>query len=149
MHAYTCYSSVRPFGVTAIAGLVDKDGPHLYMFEPSGVFWVNWNFICFQQLLVSLHQGYKACATGKGKGFAKTEIEKLNLSTMSCREAVHEIVRILYQCHEDSKDNKDFEVEVTWIGPETNNLHQSVPEDLLNEAIEKAKSVILASMDYE
>jgi 20S proteasome subunit alpha 7 len=40
LHAYTCYSSVRPFGVTAIAGLVDKDGPHLYMFEPSGVYWV-------------------------------------------------------------------------------------------------------------
>jgi hypothetical protein len=49
MHAYTCYSSVRPFGVTAIAGLVDKDGPHLYMFEPSGVFWVNW---CYFALFV-------------------------------------------------------------------------------------------------
>lgn len=40
LHAYTSYSSVRPFGVTAIVGLNDKDGPHLYMFEPSGVYWV-------------------------------------------------------------------------------------------------------------
>ena len=96
-----------------------------------------------------ISQGYKACATGKGKAFAKTEIEKLDLSALSCREAVFETVRILYQCHEDSKDNKDFEVEVTWIAPETGNMHQLVPEALLNEAIEKAKSVILAAMDYE
>lgn len=40
LHAYTCYSSVRPFGITAIVGLVDKEGPQLYMFEPSGVYWV-------------------------------------------------------------------------------------------------------------
>lgn len=153
MHAYTCYSSVRPFGSTAIIGLVDKDGPQLYMFEPSGVYWVsykkketkrdNGNIISFLFL-----QGYKCCATGKSKSFAKTELEKLDLSSLTCREAVFEIVRILHQCHEDSKDTKDFEVEVSWVGPESSFQHQLVPENLLNEAVEKAKDVILASMDY-
>lgn len=38
--AYTLYNSVRPFGITAIIGGVDEDGPHLYMIEPSGTCWV-------------------------------------------------------------------------------------------------------------
>lgn len=39
--AYTLYSSVRPFGVTAIIGGVDEEGgPSLWMVEPSGVGWV-------------------------------------------------------------------------------------------------------------
>ncbi len=39
--AYTLYSSVRPFGVTAIIGGMDEeDGPSLWMVEPSGVGWV-------------------------------------------------------------------------------------------------------------
>lgn len=39
--AYTLYSSVRPFGVTAIIGGMDEaGGPGLWMVEPSGVGWV-------------------------------------------------------------------------------------------------------------
>jgi 20S proteasome alpha/beta subunit len=39
--AYTLYSSVRPFGVTAIIGGIDEEGgPGLWMVEPSGVGWV-------------------------------------------------------------------------------------------------------------
>lgn len=71
------------------------------------------------------------------------------MSSLTCRQAVNEIVRILFQCHEDAKDSKEFEVEVSWIGPESGNQHQLVPQDILKEAIEKAKAVILASMDYD
>ena len=38
--AYTLYSSVRPFGCSAIIGGYDKDGPALYCVEPSGVSYV-------------------------------------------------------------------------------------------------------------
>ena len=40
VQAYTLYSSVRPFGISSILGAVDKDGPQLYVIEPSGVFFV-------------------------------------------------------------------------------------------------------------
>lgn len=40
VQAYTLYSSVRPFGISTILGAVDKDGPSLYVVEPSGVFYV-------------------------------------------------------------------------------------------------------------
>lgn len=38
--------------------------------------------------------GYHGCAVGKGKQFAKTEIEKLGLETMSMEEAVIEVARM-------------------------------------------------------
>lgn len=44
--AYTLYSSVRPFGVSAILGAIDNDGPQLYVVEPSGVFHVSDEFSC-------------------------------------------------------------------------------------------------------
>jgi len=40
IQAYTLYSSVRPFGCSTILGGVDKDGPSIYVIEPSGVFYV-------------------------------------------------------------------------------------------------------------
>lgn len=40
VQAYTLYSSVRPFGISTILGAVDKNGPALYVVEPSGVYYV-------------------------------------------------------------------------------------------------------------
>jgi 20S proteasome subunit alpha 7 len=37
VQAYTLYLSVRPFGISAILGAVDKPGPALYVGGPSGV----------------------------------------------------------------------------------------------------------------
>jgi hypothetical protein len=42
MQAFTLYSSVRPFGASALIALMDSyHGPQLYLAEPSGVCWVN------------------------------------------------------------------------------------------------------------
>jgi 20S proteasome subunit alpha 7 len=40
VQAYTLYSSVRPFGCCTILGGIDKDGPSIYVIEPSGVSYV-------------------------------------------------------------------------------------------------------------
>lgn len=61
IHAYTLYSAVRPFGLSIIFASWDEvEGPQLYKIEPSGSFF-----------------GYYACASGKAKQQAKTEMEKL------------------------------------------------------------------------
>ncbi|EIE77490.1 hypothetical protein G6F46_010078 [Rhizopus delemar] len=120
--AYTLYSSVRPFGTSIIvATMTEKEQPSLYMIEPSGVYW-----------------GYRGCAVGKGKSVAKTEIEKLDLENMTVREAVNEITRIIYTCHDDVKD-KEFELELSWICAETKYKHQFVPNELKSEAERLAK----------
>jgi len=128
--AFTLYTSVRPFGVSAIIGGVDKiHGPALYCIEPSGLYW-----------------GYRGCAIGKGRQLANTEIEKLKLEEMTCREAIEEAARIIYMVHDEVKD-KDFELEMSWVGPESNGRHTPVPKDLQIEAERKAKEGLDADME--
>jgi len=159
VQAYTLYSSVRPFGITAIVGGFDAEveqdvdgavgsgpstgaggkakgvkegGPYLYMIEPSGLYW-----------------GYYGAATGKGRQTAKAELEKLKLDPkdgecISLEQGVKEAARIIYVAHEDSKD-KDFELELTWIsgvnGP-TKGRHEEVPKALKEEAERLAKEAL-------
>lgn len=51
---------------------------------------------------------------------------------------VHLIALSIYLVHDDAKE-KDFELELSWIGDETNGLHLPVPKDLYDEASRKAK----------
>ncbi|EJF56596.1 20S proteasome subunit [Dichomitus squalens] len=124
VQAYTLYSSVRPFGCSTIIGGVDKHGPALFVIEPSGVSY-----------------GYRGAAVGKGRQLAKTELEKLKFSELTMKEAVTEAARIIYLVHDDAKE-KDFELEMSWVGDETNGIHQAVPKDLLDEASRKAKEAL-------
>lgn len=114
---YTTANSVRPFGVSTIIGGVDPKGYHLYMIEPSGVFW-----------------GYHGIAVGKGRQAAKSELEKLDLPNIEVKEAIKQAAKIIYIAHEDFKD-KEFELEMSWISNEfTQGRHEFVPESLLAEA---------------
>ncbi|KAJ3092450.1 hypothetical protein HK102_007074 [Quaeritorhiza haematococci] len=131
VQAYTLYSSVRPFGISAIIGTVDLNGPSLYMIEPSGVYY-----------------GYYGCAIGKGKQVAKTEIEKLKLTQLTCREAVKEAARIIYTVHDDVKD-KEFELELSWVCDESKGRHEFVPKDLAEEAERLAKASLQEEMDED
>jgi len=124
VQAYTLYSSVRPFGCSTILGGIDKDGPTIYVIEPSGVFY-----------------GYNGAAVGKGRQLAKTELEKLKLSELTTREAVFEAARIIHLVHDDAKE-KEFELEMSWIGDETNGRHVPVPRDLFEEADRTAKEAL-------
>jgi len=122
VHMYTLYSAYRPFGTSVFLSSYDKvDGPQLYMIEPSGIYY-----------------GYHGCAVGKAKQNAKTEIEKLKLDNMTCKEAVKEVAKIIYIVHDEVKD-KSFELELSWVGEESNGLHQTVPKDLAREAEDLAK----------
>jgi len=129
VQAYTLYSSVRPFGISAVLGAVDKNGPVLYVIEPSGVFY-----------------GYNGAAVGKGRQLAKTELEKLDLTNLSAREAVFEAARIIYLVHDDAKD-KEFELEMSWVCGETDYHHTPVPKELLAEADTKAKEALNEGME--
>lgn len=119
---HTCANSVRPMGVAAIIGGMDANGPHLYMVEPSGVYW-----------------GYRGAATGKGRQSAKSELEKLDLPNITCREATKHAAKIIYTAHEDNKD-KEFELEMSWCCDESGKRHTFVPEDVLKEAISFAQA---------
>ena len=77
VHAYTLYSAVRPFGCSFLLGSYSaNDGAQLYMIDPSGVSY-----------------GYWGCAIGKARQAAKTEIEKLQMKEMTCRDVVKEVAK--------------------------------------------------------
>jgi len=124
---YTLYAHMRPFGVSTILAGVDKFGPQLYLIDPSGVSW-----------------GYFGCAAGKGKQAAKTELEKLKLSELTCQEAVFEVARIIYMVHDEVKD-KEFELELAWV---TKDGYQVVPKSI-HEAAEKAAKAKLSEADMD
>lgn len=141
VQAYTLYSSVRPFGVTAIlAGwdseaelgvdgqvgegpktgsggklegeAVKRGGPGLFMVEPSGLYWVS---VQEQQKMTSLTrlQGYYGAATGKGRQAAKAELEKLDLGSPSCALTLKEAVMEAARIiYVAHEDSKDKEFEL-------------------------------------
>eukprot|EP00111_Clytia_hemisphaerica_P016101 TCONS_00047654-protein len=132
IHAYTLYSALRPFGCSVFLGSYEKlDGPELYMIEPSGVSY-----------------GYYGCASGKARQNAKTEIEKLQLENLTCKEAVKEVAKIIYVVHDEVKD-KAFELELSWVGAESNGKHQMVPKDIASEAEELAKKAMEEDSDSD
>ena len=94
MQAYTLYSSVRPFGISSILGAIDKDGPQLFVVEPSGVFYVRRVLLPSHAVSLTLYQGYHGAAVGKGRQLAKTELEKLKLQELTAREAVTDAARM-------------------------------------------------------
>lgn len=118
LNAYTLYSSVRPFGISTLISSYDKNGPQLYAIEPSGLYW-----------------GYQATAVGKGKQLAQTELEKLNFDELSMRQAVFEAARIIHLIHDPTKD-KGFELEISWVGKDSQYKHAHVPAQLYDEANE-------------
>merc|ERR1712032_1149118 len=86
---------------------------------------------------------YSGTAIGKGMQGAKTEIEKLlanGSDSITCKDALVHVAKILHKVH-DEKD-KDFELEASWICPESNYEHSIVPEELLTEAEKQAKEIL-------
>ncbi|EDO36538.1 predicted protein [Nematostella vectensis] len=125
IHAFTLYSAMRPFGCSIMLSSMGPDGPELYTIDPSGVSY-----------------GYHGCAIGKAKQNAKTEIEKLKMSEMTCQEAVKEVAKIIYVVHDEVKD-KNFELEMSWIGSVTNGKHECVPKDVADAAEKYAKDSLV------
>lgn len=124
VHVFNLYWYVRPFGTSTLLATYDKDGPQLYLVEPSG----------------TLHR-YYGTAVGKGRQAAKNEIEKLKLSEMTCREGIRAVAKILHQAHDEEKG---FEMELAWVCDESNRTFQRVPQELAEGAEQAAKAELEA-----
>lgn len=131
MHAYTLYSSYRPFGASVIMGVYEYDGPQMFCIDPSGVSW-----------------GYYGCAIGKAKQAAKTEMEKINFKEKTVAELVKEAAKIIYIVHDEVKD-KNFELELSWVGEATEGKHVLVPPKVFKEAEDFAKAAVEDDSDLE
>ncbi|CAD7975102.1 unnamed protein product [Amoebophrya sp. A25] len=126
MHLHTRYSGLRPKGSTILIGSYDAETkePSLFSCDTSG-----------------LVQKWFGKAVGKGRQLANTEIEKLDLKTLTVKESLFHIARIFHKEH-STGDSKTFEIEVNWICEESGWEHGIVPAALIAEAEAKAKKAI-------
>lgn len=122
VHMHTLYWYLRPFGASVLIANYDKSGPSLSMIQPSG----------------EMHR-YFASAIGKNVQAANAELEKLDFTKITAREAVDEIARIIYKCYDDIKE-KAFELEMSWVCDATDKKHVRVPNEIRDEAVTKAKA---------
>ncbi|XP_047094388.1 proteasome subunit alpha type-3-like [Lolium rigidum] len=67
-------------------------------------------------------------ALGKGRQAAKTEIEKLKLYELTCREGIVEVAKIIYGVHTGAKDKS-----LSWVCDESNRQQEKVPSDLVKQ----------------
>lgn len=127
-HKHTLYYSLRPIGIGVLLGAAyEGKEPELYAVDPSG-----------------LCQKWSGRAFGKGHQLANTEIEKLNTTTLSCKDALFHVAKIIHKVHDEAKE---FELEVCWITKENAYVHQRVPDALVAKAEEEAKTALAAEDD--
>lgn len=110
VHQYTWYWGSRPSGCTAIFASYEDNA--LYAVEPSGQYY-----------------GYFATCFGKNSNLARAELQKSDWKSMTVREAVPEVARIIKTLHESQF--KNWEIEMTWICEESQGHPQKVPQDIL------------------
>lgn len=128
VHLFTLYWYVRPMGAAALLAVKDKSGPQLYLIDPAGT-----------------GLRYFGAAVGRGRQAAKTEIERLDLQQMTCRQGVAAVAKILHSVHDDEKP---FELELSWVCEDSQNEFKQVPAELVAEANAAAKAA-LADSDME
>ncbi|XP_030385131.1 proteasome subunit alpha type-3-like [Scaptodrosophila lebanonensis] len=119
MHAYTVFSSTRPFGLTVtLAGWDEIVGPQLFKIDSSGV-----------------AAGYLACASGLGEQKASPLMKKYKFSDMPLDSLVQTAGSLIYQVHNESSD-KDFCFEMGLVGKDTDGLHCINPDIWIALAVE-------------
>ncbi|GBE62385.1 Proteasome subunit alpha type-3 [Babesia ovata] len=117
VHAFTLYWHVRPFGASMILSGVDSNGKKsLYCIEPSGA--------CYK---------YAGMAVGKCKHLVKTEMEKLDLAALSCRDALKEL-SLAIMIGRDGDSSKTNDIQMAWICDESNGRFEQVPTDVAADA---------------
>jgi 20S proteasome subunit alpha 7 len=103
-------------------------GPALYAIDPSG----------------SAHR-YYGTAVGKGRQAAKTAIERLDLTALTCAQGVVEAAKILHAVHEG---DKPFELELAWVCDASGRRFERVPAEVA-AAAEAAAKAALADSDMD
>lgn len=127
VHIFNLYWYVRPCGASTLLATYDTEGPQLYVIEPTGI---------------ALR--FFGAAVGKGRQGAKTDIERLDLKELTCKQGIKEIAKILHTVHDEEKP---FELEMAWICDESKKQFVKVPADLLQEADKAAKDALNSDME--
>eukprot|EP00518_Triparma_eleuthera_P006746 CAMPEP_0182488274 /NCGR_PEP_ID=MMETSP1319-20130603/48326_1 /TAXON_ID=172717 /ORGANISM="Bolidomonas pacifica, Strain RCC208" /LENGTH=254 /DNA_ID=CAMNT_0024690401 /DNA_START=509 /DNA_END=1273 /DNA_ORIENTATION=- len=132
VHYFTLHGALRPFGATATVASYDSDMKEckLHQIDPSGT--------C---------HSYYACAAGKGRQGAKTELEKLDLTTLTVEQAIKEAARIVLTTR-DEKD-KDMELEIATLAEGDKYQFKMCGKEVVSEALKWAGEQLEEDMEED
>lgn len=117
---FTQYAGVRPFGVSLIIGGADKNGPEIFLTDPSGTY-----------------MSYEAVSIGAGSDQVTEYLEQNYDSKMSLAEACVLAVEAVYLISEDKSGSQQVKMAV--IDNETKKMRRLSEKEIENYA-SKAKN---------
>jgi proteasome alpha subunit len=117
---FTQYAGVRPFGVSLIIGGADKNGPEIFLTDPSGTY-----------------MSYEAVSIGAGSDQVTEYLEQNYDSKMSLAEACVLAVEAIYLISEDKSGSQQVKMAV--IDTETKKMRRLSEKEIENYA-SKAKN---------
>lgn len=124
LHIYTLYGGARPFGTNALVATHSKQHGHaLYLVETNGVV-----------------LRFFATAIGKHRQAAKTELEKLKLSDITCADALPTVAKMFISQRDDQKPH---ELEMAWLTEASDWKFVPVPA----EQVQAAEGAARAQLD--
>lgn len=123
LHLFNLYGYLRPFGTAHLMATRDEfNGHSLFLLETSGV-----------------ANRFFGTAVGKYRQAAKTEIEKLDLNNLTCREALQHVAKMFVSQRDDAKP---YELEMGWLTEENGWVYQAVPLETIKQAEAAAKAQV-------
>lgn len=133
MFQYTLNGYYRPFGCSIIIAGTNPDTKksELWMADPSGVCW-----------------RYKAAAIGKTQQASKTELEKIDFSTITMAEGIKELTKVVHAVRDDNLTHKKFVIDVSTVSAGTNK-HAFVSNEAKLEAETWAKQQLDSDDDSD
>ena len=129
LQLFTLHEAYRPLGCSVLLASYGDDGPQLFLIDPSGM-------CC----------GYKACSVGKGKTAAKSKLEKLPFSTLTCREGLHALEEI-FRTEKNETYKQEREIEFGWVCTESERTFMMISHDIREQCLNEKK--ILSKDDSE
>jgi 20S proteasome subunit alpha 7 len=123
LHLFNLYGYLRPFGTAHLMATWDQFNGHaLFVLETSGI-----------------ANRYYGTAVGKHRQAAKTEIEKLDLAALTCREAIQHVAKMFVSNRDDAKPH---ELEMGWLTEENGWVYKAVPLNIIKQAEAAAKAQV-------
>jgi len=99
VNQFTEYLYLRPFGASFYIGSYDpKNGCQLYSLNPAGEV-----------------AGWNACAQGKSKQQARTSLEKLDFSTVTVKEGIRHLIKIILKENMEDANTSKIKIQVSYI----------------------------------
>ncbi|CBZ55554.1 putative proteasome subunit alpha type 3 [Neospora caninum Liverpool] len=135
MHAYSLYWSVRPFGASVLIGAVQQERG-----EPGAPLQFKGELYCVDTS--GCCSKYRATALGKGRPSAKTELEKLDLETLTTKEALEALTKIFLVVDDEGSKEGKVEVEVGLIGNDSCGVFKMLPSEEVRAAVKRAREAL-------